>query len=153
NELIYSMRRPLSTQNVRHATAWVGEGPALAVGPRELEAINQVVGKIRWPDVRTLAGLKRIEGLTLPRATALLHFHNPSFPPFQAGAVQGMALLGKRVRRPDALSLDNVRAYRRWMDAVAALKEQIPFRCVPESHYFHSWVLECCLAELARTSR
>jgi hypothetical protein len=150
NELIYSARRPLTAQNVRDIVAWSGSGKPLAMGPKELEALNTVLLRLRWPDVRSLARLKGIEGLTLPRAVALLHFHNPSFPSFQEGGVGGLALLGKRIRRPDPLSLDNLRAYRRYMDAISALKDGIPFRCVPESHYFHSWVLECALAELAR---
>ena len=150
NELIYGVRRPLTAANVRDVTAWVGDGKPLAPGPRDLAALNEVLARIRWPDVRSLARLKGIEGLTLPRAVALLHFHNPSFPTFQAGAVAGLGALGKRIRRPEALGLDNLRAYRRYMDAITELKDGIPFRDVPESHYFHSWVLECALAELAR---
>lgn len=149
NELIYSIERPLTTANVSDVVAWA-DGGKLAPGGSDVARINDVLLPMRWPDVRTLARLRSIEGMTLPRATALLHFHNPSFPPFTEGAVQGLAVLGKRVRRPAKLGLEEVRAYRRWLDEVAALKEGIPFRDVPESHYFHVWMLECALAEFAR---
>jgi hypothetical protein len=148
--LLYAVRRPLTRANVEDIVTWLDGGKLGRLGPRELEALNTVLLRLRWPDVRPLARLRGIEGMTLPRACALLHFHNPSFPSFQPGAVRGLALLGRRVRRPEALGLDEVRAYRRHMDHVADLKERIPYRCVPESHYFHSWVLEVSLAELAR---
>lgn len=150
NELIYSMQRPLTAENVRDVFAWAGDGKAPRLASGDVAQVNDVLARIRWPDVRSLARLKGIEGMTLPRAVALLHFHNPSFPPFQAAAVQGLALLGKRIRRPTRLSLEDLRAYRRHMDAITALKEGIPFRDVPESHYFHSWMLEASLGELAR---
>ena len=148
NELIYRMERPLTKQNVRDVLAWVG-GKAPALDGVAVAQLNEVLLRIRWPDVRRLARLRAL-GLSLPQATALQHFHNPSFPPFTAEAVAGYAQVAKRVRRPEALTLDNLRAYRRWMDALVELKEGIPFRDVPESHYFHVWVLECALAEAAR---
>lgn len=150
DELIYTIKRPLTRDNVAHVVQWLDGGRLPRLGPQELELLNTVLLRLRWPDVRTLARLKAIEGMSLPRACALLHFHNPSFPCFLPGAVEGLALLGRKLRRPEPLSLDNLRAYRRYMDAIAALKERIPYRWVPESHYFHSWVLEVCLAELAR---
>jgi hypothetical protein len=149
NELIYSIRRPLTAANADQVAAWL-DGGKLALGPEDLEALNTVLLRIRWPDVRSLTRLRAIEGMTLPRAVALLHFHNPSFPSFHAGAVQGLALLGKRVRRPEKLGLEEVRAYRRYLELIADLKDRIPYRHVPESHYFHVWVLEVALAELAR---
>lgn len=150
NGLIYSIERPLTRANVADVVAWADGGKLPSLGLREVDALNKVLLPVRWPDVRSLARLKGIEGMTLPRATALLHLHNPSFPPFTQGAVEGLALLGKRLRRPERVGLEEVRAYRRHMDAIAELKEGIPFRFVPESHYFHVWVLECALAELAR---
>jgi hypothetical protein len=149
NDLIYHVERPLTAANVRSIIAWT-DGGRVATGPKELALLHETHAKIRWPDVRPLARLRAIEGMTLPRATALLHFHNPSFPPFTADAVRGLALVGPRVRRPEALGLEEVRAYRRYLDAIVALKEGIPFRDVPESHYFHVWLLECALAEWAR---
>jgi hypothetical protein len=149
NELLYRVERPLTAANVRDIRAWAGGRPTLPSG-KELALLNSVLLPVRWPDVRGLARLRAIPGLSLPEATALLHFHSPSFPPFTAEAVEGYARVGRRMKRPASLGLEQVRAYRAWMDAVAELKEAIPFPFVPESHYFHVWVLECALAELAR---
>lgn len=150
NELIYRIERPLTRANVADVVRWCDGGRLPSLGPKEVALVNDVVGRIRWPDVRSLAKLRAVEGMTLPRATALLHFHNPSFPPFTPEAVKGLAVLGRKVRRPEKVGLEEVRAYRRHIDALAALKEGIPFRFVPECHYFHVWMLECALAELAR---
>jgi hypothetical protein len=149
NELIYSIRRPLTAQNARDVVQWL-DGGRVAWSKEDMERLNTVLLRMRWPDVRSLATLRSIDGMTLPRACALLHFHNPSFPSFAPEAVQGLALLGTRIRRPEALGQEEVRAYRRYMDAITEFKDHIPFRFVPESHYFHSWVLECALGELAR---
>jgi len=148
--LIYAIRRPLSMANVHDVVAWTDGGKLPDFTAKDLVVVNDVLLPLRWPDVRPLNRLKVIEGMTLTRATALLHFHNPSFPPFTAGAVQGLALLGKRVRRPSGLKLDDVRAYRRYLDVMSALKERWPYQTVPETHYFHAWLLEASLGELAR---
>lgn len=149
NELIYGIERPLARQNIADVVQWLDGGKLPTLGPREVARINDVMQAVRWPDVRPLARLKGIDGLTLPRAAAVMHFHNPSFPTFQDGAVQGLALVGRRVRRPLALGLEPTRAYRRYLEVLGELKEAIPYTCVPESHYFLSWVLEASLAQLA----
>lgn len=149
NELIYRVERPLSMANVEAVLAWL-DGGRVRLALRDLEALRGALARVRWPDVRPLVRLRGIEGMTLPRAAALLHFHSPSFPVFHAEAVEGLALLGQRVGRPESLTLEGLRAYRRYLGAIAALRDAIPYRFVPETHYFPSWLLEASLAELAR---
>jgi len=150
NDLIYGVERPLTRANVEDIVTWRDGGKLGALGPRELGLVNETFARIRWPDVRGLSKLRGIEGMDLPRACALLHFYNPSFPTFDPGAKEGLALLGKRVKRPSKLDQEGVRSYRRFMGEVHELKERIPYYDVPESHYFHVWLLEKCLEELAR---
>lgn len=150
NELIYRIERPLTRANVAEVVAWADGGKLKGLDSATVATINEALLPIRWPDVRRLGRLRTVEGMTLPRAAALLHFHSPSFPPFTEESVRGLALIGKRGRRPAKLALEDIKAYRGHMDRIAALKEGVPFRFVPESHYFHSWVLECALGELAR---
>jgi hypothetical protein len=151
NELIYSVERPMTRANVEDVVTWRDGGKLGALGPKELGLLNDTLARVRWPDVRSLAKLRGIEGMDLPRACALLHFYNPNFPAFEPGGKEGLAVLGKRVKRPAKLDQEGARSYRRYLGEVHALKEAIPYHDVPETHYFHVWLLEQALAELARS--
>ncbi|HVM45976.1 MAG TPA: hypothetical protein VM582_08590 [Candidatus Thermoplasmatota archaeon] len=114
------------------------------------EKVRRVLRTIRYPHVEPLLEAQGVEGLTLPRLSAILHFHHPAFPMYSKELVEGLNQLGIPAVYREELGEESVYDYAGVIAALDRLKSNVTFENVPESNCFLTRVVEGALVEKAR---
>ena len=152
-KLIYRLHPPASADECNRLLSFRGLGTVPALGKKESEErVKRVLRTIRYPDVAILAELAGIEGLTLPKATTILHFHHPAFPIYSQALVEGLHRIGIPAVFREAIDEESVFDYAGVIAALDRLKTDVTFENVPESNCFLTRVVEGALVEYARAS-
>lgn len=145
--IIYNLEPPATGTLLERMARFRG-GPAVpALAKQEsVDLVRRALRRPDYPNAAMLLDLAKIEGLTLPQATALLHFHHPAYPLFSEGAVRTLNALGFPVVFSTRIDEDGVGRYEGFIVAIERLKVKIPFEDVPETNVFLSRLIESALA-------
>jgi hypothetical protein len=150
-KLIYRLHPPASAEECNRLLSFRGLGEVPALGKKEHEEkVKRVLRTIRYPDVTALLELAGVEGLTMERATTILHFHHPAFPIYSKALVEGLNRLGIPAIHRDEVTEEAVMDYAGVLAALDRLKSTVTFENVPESNCFLTRVVEGALVEYAR---
>lgn len=144
--LIYNLEPPAAGTLLERIVQFRGGNPVPALAKSEnADLVRRAVRIPRYPSAEMLLDLKKVEGLTLPQATMLLHFHHPAYPILSEGAVRTLNAMGFPVVYSEALDEDGVARYEGYIAALDRLKARIPFQDVPETNVFLSRLIEGAL--------
>ncbi|MHB8586898.1 MAG: hypothetical protein ACYDDF_13805 [Thermoplasmatota archaeon] len=146
-EILYSVRFPISGRLLSRMATFRG-GPAAPslTSDATVSLVSQALAVPTYPSAEILLPLKAIPNLTLPQATAILHFHHPAYPIYSEAAVKTLNRMGFPVAFAKELSADGVAVYEGYIAAIERLKTRIPFADVPETNCFLSCILEGALS-------
>jgi hypothetical protein len=149
--LIYRLHPPATPEEAQRLLSFRGVGEVPALGKREnAERLARVLRTIRYPNAEALLEFVGVEGLTMERATTILHFHHPAFPIYSRALVDGLHRIGIPAVYRDAVDEEAVFDYAGVIAALDRLKTDVTFENVPESNCFLTRVVEGALVEYAR---
>jgi hypothetical protein len=150
-DLMYNLDPPADADHMQRLVAFRGGREVPALGkPETVEKVRSVLRKIRYPDVEPLEELGKIEGMTLPALSTILHYHHPSYPILSAELVKGLNAIGYPVSYHEEVNEDTLDEYEGIMATLDRLKERVTFENVPESNCFLTRVLEGAFVQAAR---
>lgn len=145
--LIYNLEPPATGTLLERIVQFRGGKPVPALGKAEnADLVRRAVRVPRYPSAEMLLELRKVEGLTLPQATMLLHFHHPAYPIFSEAAVRTLNEMGFPVVFAAGIDEDGIARYEGYIAALDRLKARIPFQDVPETNVFLSRLLEGALS-------
>lgn len=152
--LIYRLHPPGTGAECNRLLTFRGLGEIPALERRENEdKIKKIVRTIRYPDVTPLLDAATIEGVTMAKLTAILHFHHPAFPIYSKTLVDGLHRIGIPTVFRDDVTEEAVMDYAGVIAALDRLKSTVTFENVPESNCFLTRVVESALVEYAKQGR
>ncbi len=141
--LLYHVEHPLAESTTDRIEEGFGlPHPHWNPGSRT-QAIRMLDG-MRYPDTRLISDLRSVAGLDLKVLSHYLHFFHHAYPIYDRETCKGLEKLG--IAMPYTLVRDAT-IYQHYIMAIEALKQRIPFWCVPETNVYLTRIVQGALRE------
>ena len=143
-EALFTVKRPFTHGNYWAVRRYMGGNPPQVAlnDQRSHNQLDPVLARARYPEADHLERLEDFTESRVDFASALLHFYNPAYPIFDDATVRGINQLDPDIRFTPNFEEGTVAAFQAFIDAVQALKDEIPFNFVPEKNYYLTRIIQ-----------
>lgn len=137
DRVLYATSMPITQADVARSLGFAGFEKRPPGLPRE-DGLRGLLDENSYPQLASLVP----QGVASGAWSAILHFHDPSYPLDSSDARRGLAHLGYKITDHDP--------YATFVAAVDDLKDRAPARAVPETHWFLSRLIQVGLERWGR---